>query len=291
MYVLFADPDLSLCIAKIGVDFVKSFSLIHSANRFAHQNIPGLCLVDDPISPSALLYLHEGMLMALGHEVAYPAMFEDLLQGRVEAPDMWPPRSLQKAVCSQIEQEGFAGLFLNTVPVSAYDAALQAGFAAHPHDHGSPPAFLYSFTGNARFADRVQHPCRLAQGVELLDLLKQGISYDEGGYYTTLCLRNGPSFVCEVDGQPVCWSCTHLNGTMGMIYTPEQHRRKGYAGSLAAFQIDHMLATSQFACCHIVEGNTASEDLVLGMGARRDDLAYCWRSVVWPEANLPAVIG
>lgn len=277
-------------IERIGVDFVKSFSVTHSADRYAKQNFSNLSLVDDLKSPSALLHLHDGMLMALGRESSYPAMFADLLHGRIQMQGQWPPAFLLGALRSQLSRDGFASLFLNTVPVAAFEAALQAGFGEHPHDNGSPPAYLYSFAGKARYGDLVIHPCRLGQGAELLDLVVQGIGYDEGGYYTKQCLLNGPSFVCEVDARPVCWSCTHLNGTMGMIYTPEQYRRKGYARSLAAFQIDHMLTMSEFACCHVVEGNTASEEMVLSMGATRDDVAYCWRSVRWPEGMLPAGI-
>jgi hypothetical protein len=69
-----------------------------------------------------------------------------------------------------------------------------------------------------------------------------------------------------VDGEPVCWSATHLSGTMAMIYTPEEHRRKGYAKSLAAFQIDHMLEKDGVACCHIISTNTASNELVKNFG-------------------------
>ena len=260
------------------------------ANKYNKRNIVFDILIDEPDNPQALFLLQDDMLLALGADQMFPRMFADLLAGKVQVVSNWPPAGLLHALKKQQAREELASLFLNTVPVSAHSAALQAGFEPNPHDHGSPPAFLYYFEGSPRFAHLVQYPCRMAHGTELLDLLKQGISYDDKGYYTRLCLENGPSFVCEVEGEPVCWSCTHFNGTMGMIYTPEEHRRKGYARSLAAFQIDHMLGSEGFACCHVVEGNTASEAMVLGLGAKRDDMTYCWRSVLWPARLLPTAL-
>jgi len=256
----------------------------------SNRNIPCEILVDDPDRPLAMLLLQGDMVFALGAAHSFQGMFADLLAGQVDTAASWPPASLVNALQKQHEREGQAGLFLNTVPVIAYEAAIQAGFEKHPLDKGSPPAYLYFFEGSPRFAELVQYTCRLAEGSELLKLMVQGISYDDGGYYTRMCLENGPSFVCEVDRVPVCWSCTHLNGTMGMIYTPEEFRRKGYARSLAAFQIDHMLGREGFACCHVVEGNSASESMVLGLGAKRDDTACCWRSIIWPESRLAVIL-
>jgi hypothetical protein len=90
-----------------------------------------------------------------------------------------------------------------------------------------------------------------------------------------------------VDSEPVCWSCTHLNGTMGMIYTPEQHRRKGYAKSLAALQIDTRLASDGIACAHVVDHNVASMGMMAGFGAERWEEALCWRAVYWPGEAPP----
>jgi hypothetical protein len=89
-------------------------------------------------------------------------------------------------------------------------------------------------------------------------MLREGIHYDETGEYTRECLEKGPSFACEVDGEVVSCSCTHLSGSMGMIYTPQQHRRKGYGNSLAAFQVDYMLAHIGPAFCHVNIHNEAS---------------------------------
>ena len=97
-----------------------------------------------------------------------------------------------------------------------------------------------------------------------------------------LCLRRGPSFVCEVGGEKVCWAATHAGGTMAMIYTPPEHRRHGYARSLAAFQIDYMLHEYKVACAHVVATNVESQNLMRSFGARRIHDPVVWRVLYWP---------
>ena len=67
-----------------------------------------------------------------------------------------------------------------------------------------------------------------------------------------------------------------------MIYTPPELRRHGYARSLAAFQIDHMLGLEGFAVAHVIDDNVASMNLVASMGARHWEEPLVWRSVFWP---------
>ena len=130
----------------------------------------------------------------------------------------------------------------------------------------------------------VKHPCRVVNaGLELYELMRQAIDYDEEGEYTRKCLEQGPSFVCEVEGEPVCWSCTHLGGTMGMIFTPEKHRRRGFAKSLAAFQINYMLETTGHATCHVMEWNEASQRMVALFGMNRFNEPMIRRTLFWPE--------
>ena len=155
-----------------------------------------------------------------------------------------------------------------------------AGFEVDLED--STVANIWYLTGEPRYSHLVKHECRLGQGTELLELVKQGISYDPEGEYVRLCLEHGPSFVCEDRGEPVCWSATHLSGTMAMIYTPEEHRRKGYARSLAAMQIDYMLEHFGIACCHIIDTNTASQKLVRQFGLKMLDFELVWRMAYWP---------
>jgi RimJ/RimL family protein N-acetyltransferase len=56
---------------------------------------------------------------------------------------------------------------------------------------------------------------------------------------------------------------------MGMIYTPEKFRGQGYATSLAAFQIDHMLTRDGIALAQIRWNNVPSQRIMDKFGARR----------------------
>ena len=111
--------------------------------------------------------------------------------------------------------------------------------------------------------------------------MRQAVDYDPSGEYIRRCLREGPSFVCTVGGEPVCWSCTHINRCMGMIYTPPEHRRHGYARSLAAFQIDRMLKEDGIAHCFVLEWNKASQGLLTKLGASLVPEAVVWRHLGW----------
>lgn len=244
-----------------------------------------IALADDPRSPNVLM-AHEGahFMMAARDHSYWPGAMEDLLNGRIEQEPAWPdPLTEKHWKYSEEKENRRKGLFLDQAPLAAWEAAIAAGFAKDvQHDYNETYAHVWFETGPPRLKDYVNHTCRLGNGLELLEYLKQGISYDREGVYIRMCLENGPSFVCEIDGNPVCWSCTHLSGAMGMIYTPEEHRRKGYARSLAAFQIDHMLTKHNIAVCHVIEGNTASQELLRSIGFSRIEDPLVWRPVVWP---------
>jgi hypothetical protein len=70
---------------------------------------------------------------------------------------------------------------------------------------------------------------------------------------------------------------------MGMLYTPPEHRRCGYARSLWAFQIDAMLARDGIACCHVIDSNTPSMQLMHGLGGAQLHEPILWRMLYWPE--------
>jgi GNAT superfamily N-acetyltransferase len=234
-------------------------------------------LRDDELD--ALLVSRPASFLVLGDSRQYFKLLGSVFHYLVD-PAIWPD-DLTRAHWE--EQVGPRSLRISGVGMSAYKAALSAGFEPEPDEQGRQGAYYFYIKGRPRFESWVLHPCRIAHGQELYDLMRQGIEYDETGEYTRQCLENGPSFVCEVDGEPVCWSCTHLGGTMGMIYTPPRYRRKGYARSLAAFQTDYMLARDGIACCQVMELNEASREMMESMGARRLPEPSRWRTVYWPE--------
>lgn len=270
-------------IQALAGDRVRGFT-IRNFCRLGEDNTKPIVLVDDQAHPSVLVAHAGSNCMIYGAIQRYHAALEDLLHAWVEQEGGWPDAELARSWGEAWHGETpRRHLFLNSSPYSVWRAAVSVGFEPNPEDQSRPVAWLWHFDGEPRHEHLVQHPCRIAEGLELFELMKQGIGYDPEGHYIRQCLEHGPSFVCEVDGAPVCWSCTHLNGTMGMIYTPEHLRRHGYARSLSAFQIDAMLRRDGIACCHVIDTNVASMSMVAGLGAQRWEEALVWRVVFWPD--------
>jgi len=241
---------------------------------------PRVMLVDDPAAPHVLLMLEGGRFRLMGKEEHWPVVVADLFARNFEPPDVWPDEKAREIW----QEQGRECLVLGGVGHKPIQLALQAGFEDDPEERDRAGAYFYWLTGAPRFAQMVKHPCRVVNaGLELYELMRQAIDYDEEGEYTRKCLEQGPSFVCEVEGEPVCWSCTHLGGTMGMIFTPEKHRRRGFAKSLAAFQINYMLETTGHATCHVMEWNEASQRMVALFGMNRFNEPMIRRTLFWPE--------
>jgi ribosomal protein S18 acetylase RimI-like enzyme len=225
-------------------------------------------------------------MMAARDDSSWAGAMTDLFHERIEQSPAWPDEQLVKD-WEEGRARGYEhrGVFLDQAPLAAWQAAIDAGFKPDPNDNHESTANVWYAEGAPRFSHLIDpaHNCRLGVGDELVDYLKQGIGYDSEGEYVRMCVANGPSFVCEVDGEKVCWSCTHMSGTMGMIYTPPELRRKGYARSLAAFQIDYMLARDGVAICHVISTNAASREMLLGFGFTMIETPLVWRAVVWGE--------
>jgi len=276
------------------VQVLDSFGLnraqVFTLRKFVENVVEGITpisLVDDLASPGVLV-AHRGwhFMMAARDDSRWADAMSDLFHERIDQSPSWPEEQLVKD-WEEGRARGHAnrGIFLDQAPLAAWQAAIDAGFKPDPKDNYENTANVWCAEGAPRYSHLIDpnHHCRLGVGEELVEYLKQGIEYDKEGEYIRRCLANGPSFVCEVNGEKVCWSCTHMSGTMGMIYTPPELRRKGYARSLAAFQIDHMLARDGFALCHVIATNTASQELLRGLGFTMVETPLVWRAVVWPE--------
>ncbi|MCD6119704.1 GNAT family N-acetyltransferase [bacterium] len=271
-------------LESFGLPAATTFTLRHFIKK-ERDGARAIAITDNPQRPGALL-AHDGshFMMLARDESVWPAVMNDLFHERIEQDPPWPDEQ-----CLHHWEEGKKeghkrGLFLDQTPLCAWQAAIDAGFASPPDDdYSEMTANVWYAEGKPRFSHLVKHPCRLGKGLELLENIKKGVDYDEEGNYIRMCLEAWPSFTCEVDGEKVCWSCTHLSGTMGMIYTPPEHRRKGYAKSLAAFQIDYMLRRDGLAICHVINSNYASQQMLLGFGFEMIDEPLVWRPVLWPD--------
>ncbi|MCC7478956.1 GNAT family N-acetyltransferase [bacterium] len=279
--------NLELVLSTFASDPAAGFTLRNSCRWRDKDGRAAILLVDDPDKPTMLAAHNDSTFMLrAGSYADYLRLMGHLLRGEVQQDEGWPDPALA-AAWKHREGRG-PYLFLDSCPVDSFRAGIEAGFVpALPEDSTEPDftgAHILYWLGRPQLSNHIKHSCRLGRGMELFELLRQGVGYDPEGGYVRACLNAGPSFVCEVNGEPVSWSCTHLNGSMGMIYTPEKHRRQGYGTSLSAFQIDHMLARDGIAQCHVVETNTASLGMLAGLGARiSNDHKVLWRVLRWPS--------
>jgi hypothetical protein len=262
---------------------LRYFRLAFEGRRDQHP--PVHYFVDDPASPQTLLMWagHQAVVVADG--LALAAACRDLYHYRVGDDELFPSRTLR----AEWEARGRRWLWLRTLGRAGYHAAVAAGFHIPAQEYTRRGMWLYWLEGAPRFAQLVRHSCRVVHGLELYELMRQGITYDENGGYTKLCLESGPSFVCEAGGQPVCWSCTHLNQQPGMIYTPPPLRRLGYARSLAAFQIDYMLARDGCTHAWVMEHNTPSKTMLESLGFNRLPWLAVTYNAYWRRLRAPLI--
>ncbi len=242
-----------------------------------HEGKSMTLLVDHLQQPTAVALRHGAHFFLLGTDAGVAAALADIYHGRIKQEGGWPDAKTR-------EHWAIAGvryLGMQLPGEQAFLAVRNLGFHINQIYHESTGAYFYYTFGAPRFASAVQHPCRVVEGLELFDLMRKGVDYDPEGVYIKRCLEHGPSFVCEINGEPVCWSCTHLNRCMGMIYTPPQHRRHGYGRSLAAFQVDTMLRLDGKANCFVLGWNTASQGMCNSLGMSRIPEPMVWRKLTW----------
>jgi hypothetical protein len=234
-------------------------------------------LVDDLERPQVVVLHHGAYCFLLGTQAALPAALADLYHGRIEQSSGWPDATTRE----HWDEAGHRFLGIQLPGLAPYVAARNLGFHIPQVYHEGTGAYFYYTFGEPRFASEIKHPCRVVEGLELFSLMRTGVSYDPAGVYIKRCLEQGPSFVCEVDGEPVAWSCTHLNRCLGMIFTPPPHRRHGYARSLAALQLDTMLKLDGRAYCHVLAWNLASQGMMNSLGVSRIAEPLVWRTLTW----------
>jgi hypothetical protein len=284
--MLYESDQLEPLLARFAGDPVRGFTLRNFARPRPDGSGPARLLVDNLQDPHVVLALRGAGLCVAGELPALNPAFADLLAGRISGE--WPGAEL---AADWDEHDGRRGFFFSASSLASWRAARIAGFVpgtAEFEGDNEFVAYQWTWQGVPHFAGEIRHRCRQVPpgNLELFDLIRQGVPYDREGHYVRQCLANGPSFVVETPGDgPVSWSCTHLNGFMGMLFTPEQHRRKGYARSLWAFQINAMLARDGIACCHVIDYNTPSMLLMQGLGGEMLPEPIVWRMLFWPETS------
>lgn len=205
-----------------------------------------------------------------------------ILERSGEVPQDFPKRG---AWDSRPSEDTHPYVFLNQAPSALAVAAIELGFKHTGEEEAiEPAANLWYLEGNRTFGEFVRHECRVFEGQELFEVIKAGWPHgSEDGRYIKWCLDAGPSFACYDGGKIVCASSTHLSGTMGMIYTPEEYRGRGYASSLSAFQTSEMLRRDGIALAHIWHSNLPSQSLVKKLGFISHPGWFGWWRMRFPE--------
>ena len=83
-------------------------------------------------------------------------------------------------------------------------------------------------------------------------------------------LEKRPSSGVYVEGELVCWVMVHEDDSMGVMYTKEEHRRKGYAMDVTLDLINQLLQMKKIPYVQIVESNGMSPGLAKKCGFVKD---------------------
>ena len=79
-------------------------------------------------------------------------------------------------------------------------------------------------------------------------------------------LRRRPSSGVYVDEELVCWVMVHEDYSMGIMYTKEEHRRKGYAVDVTLDLMNKLLKMDKIPYVQILESNGMSPGLAKKCG-------------------------
>lgn len=80
------------------------------------------------------------------------------------------------------------------------------------------------------------------------------------------CIANRPSSAIYVDSQLACWLLVHEDNSLGIMYTLEEHRRKGYALDVSLDLVAKQLQAGKTPFLQIRDDNAMSPGLALKCG-------------------------
>lgn len=79
-------------------------------------------------------------------------------------------------------------------------------------------------------------------------------------------LKYRPSSAVYVNGEPACWVLVHNDNSMGIMYTREEHRKKGYAVDVTLDLADKIIKSGKTPFLQIREDNSLSPGLAAKCG-------------------------
>lgn len=108
----------------------------------------------------------------------------------------------------------------------------------------------------------------------------------EGKKYLDERILAGVMYGAFEDGRQIGFIGTHKEGAMGMLYVEEEYRRKGVGRALLSYNINRLLEQGRTPYGHVMEGNSASERLLEGLG-----LYKAGQPVWWMQKKLAIIDG
>ncbi|MBM7616384.1 GNAT family N-acetyltransferase [Alkaliphilus hydrothermalis] len=113
---------------------------------------------------------------------------------------------------------------------------------------------------------------------EDVDVVNHYYTYKEEGSreYLLECIINRPSSVIRDEkGNPISWALVREDNSMGVMYTIEEYRKKGFAKRITVDLLKKVIDKGNIPYNHIVVTNSASQNLAIEMGFQ------CWGNVLW----------
>ncbi len=194
--------------------------------------------------------------------------------------DRWPrPKAVlcrgRRSYSLCAEDEKSAAYVLDSIDWSGgvWFSALEYRFLPLVRERGKDvqdnPCFLYRLE-RARFRpyelpDTGDHPIEPLRR-EDADLVTLHWTYGDTEDYPLSRILQAPTACIRIGGEPVAWALIHHDGSIGMVYTLQEHRRKGYAKAVVSVLAEKRLLAGRTPYCFIVEGNETSERLFEELG-------------------------
>lgn len=163
-------------------------------------------------------------------------------------------------VIQELMQEGFYGF-------AGLDKPLAEKIKASQIVHWSNPCSIYAYTKDS--VDLVEGDYDL-RPIALEDAKIVDEFYEYRNDHSLLDIQKDiemrPSSAVYINDEPVCWVLVHEDNSMGIMYTMEEHRRKGLAEVVSRDLTRRMLEIKQTPYLQIVDGNVKSHGLAQKCG-------------------------
>ena len=117
-------------------------------------------------------------------------------------------------------------------------------------------------------------PVDTQMDIEPLDLkdareVVKNTAYEIDVEYVRRCIASAPSVSVKKGKDLLCYMLVHLNGSIGMLFTKENHRKKGLASSVISCLTQKQIKKRTPVFCYIVNGNNDSRKIFERLGFER----------------------